>query len=138
MKAITTVTPPPEQTFGLQCKKRCLMNSGKIGIIALGFLALVSTVSAQQSLIYPTPAAPDAVQTVASFAILFLFILVYTSWALIPGIIATMRKHHNALSIWMIAIFAGWTGIGWIVALVWACTGPAPAAAPNPVVLVNR
>lgn len=42
-------------------------------------------------------------------------------WVL-PGIIASKRNHRNALAITMCAVVLGWTGIGWLVALVWACT----------------
>ena len=104
----------------------------KLGSIALAFVALVSTVSAQ------TTDRDTAAGTGAAVVLIIFFILLSTAMMLVPGIIAIMRKHHNALAIWMIAIFAGWTGVGWIIALVWACTSPAPAAPPNPVVVVNR
>jgi len=38
----------------------------------------------------------------------------------LPGIIATRRHHRNALAIWLVNIFLGWTLIGWVIALVWA------------------
>jgi hypothetical protein len=108
----------------------------KLGSIALTFVGILSTVSAQQS---AQPTERDtAAGTGAAVVLIIFFILLSTAMMLVPGIIATMRKHHNALAIWMIAIFAGWTGVGWIIALVWACTSPAPAAPPNPVVVVNR
>jgi hypothetical protein len=42
----------------------------------------------------------------------------------IPGIVASLRDHHNCVAIWMLNIFAGWTFLGWVGALVWACTSP--------------
>jgi hypothetical protein len=39
-----------------------------------------------------------------------------------PGILASQRGHHNALAIWMLNLFLGATGVGWIAALIWACT----------------
>ena len=39
-----------------------------------------------------------------------------------PVIIAVLRKHRNALAIGMLNLFLGWTGLGWIGALIWACT----------------
>jgi hypothetical protein len=41
-----------------------------------------------------------------------------------PAIVANRRQHHNALAIFMLNLFLGWTGLGWIGALIWACTDP--------------
>jgi len=38
----------------------------------------------------------------------------------IPAIIG--RKKKNAQAIFMLNLLAGWTFIGWVVAMVWACT----------------
>lgn len=38
-------------------------------------------------------------------------------------IIVAGRQHPNAAGIFVLNLFAGWTFIGWIVALVWACSG---------------
>lgn len=40
----------------------------------------------------------------------------------IPAGVAVNRQHHNRLAIIVLNIFLGWTLIGWVVALVWACT----------------
>ena len=42
-----------------------------------------------------------------------------------PVVVAMARCHHNRLAIFMLTLFLGWTFIGWVVALVWACTNPA-------------
>jgi hypothetical protein len=39
-----------------------------------------------------------------------------------PSIIAAFRKHHNTLAIFLLNLFLGWCGLGWIGALVWAAT----------------
>lgn len=52
---------------------------------------------------------------------LFLVILLLVLYFL-PGIIASARSHHNALAIWVLTLFLGWTALGWIAALVWAFT----------------
>jgi hypothetical protein len=39
-----------------------------------------------------------------------------------PAIIASLRRHHNAPAIFVFNLFLGWTVLGWILALVWACT----------------
>jgi hypothetical protein len=39
----------------------------------------------------------------------------------LPAIIALVRERHDKLSIFLLNLFLGWSIIGWIVALVWAC-----------------
>ncbi|MBI1179134.1 MAG: superinfection immunity protein [Alphaproteobacteria bacterium] len=39
-----------------------------------------------------------------------------------PAMVAVARSHHNQLAIFMLDLFLGWTVLGWVVALVWACT----------------
>jgi hypothetical protein len=46
----------------------------------------------------------------------------------IPTVVAFSRKHHNAGAICALNIFLGWTVVGWVTALVWALTRPAPPA----------
>ncbi len=41
----------------------------------------------------------------------------------LPTIIALARGHLSALAIFFLNLFLGWTLIGWIVALIWSCTG---------------
>lgn len=41
-----------------------------------------------------------------------------------PGIVATTRHHRQAPAIWALTVLTGWTGIGWIGALVWALLRP--------------
>lgn len=40
----------------------------------------------------------------------------------IPLIVADARGKSNKLAIGMLNLLLGWTMIGWVVALVWACT----------------
>ena len=44
----------------------------------------------------------------------------------VPCIIAKCRGHRNFAAIFAINLFAGWTGIGWLVSLVWALTYQEP------------
>lgn len=39
---------------------------------------------------------------------------------LLPTIIAGTRKHRQVAPIAVTNILAGWTGIGWLVALIWS------------------
>ena len=45
----------------------------------------------------------------------------------LPAIVARRRRHHNTAAITALNLLAGWTAVGWVVAFVWACTGPARA-----------
>jgi hypothetical protein len=40
----------------------------------------------------------------------------------VPAIVAGTRRHRNRMAITVLNIFVGWTFIGWVIALVWACT----------------
>ncbi len=46
--------------------------------------------------------------------------LIFSVPYFLPAIIATVRRHRHMLAIWLLNIFAGWTGIGWVVVAIWA------------------
>ena len=39
---------------------------------------------------------------------------------LLPIIIAISRNHPNKVAIILINVLVGWTGIGWLIALIWS------------------
>lgn len=41
---------------------------------------------------------------------------------LLPSIVAASRKHNNEGAIVALNLLLGWTGLGWIGALIWALT----------------
>jgi hypothetical protein len=41
---------------------------------------------------------------------------------LLPTFVCCTRAHHQTLAIIVLNIVGGWTGVGWLIALVWACT----------------
>ena len=43
----------------------------------------------------------------------------------LPTLVAKSRNHPNTLPIFLVNFFFGWTFIGWVISLVWACTRPA-------------
>lgn len=45
----------------------------------------------------------------------------------IPLIVADARGKDNKLAIGMLNLLLGWTMIGWVAALVWACMNDSPA-----------
>lgn len=56
----------------------------------------------------------------AFFALIVLLICVWLY--LLPWAIASARQKLNVGPIALINIFFGWTVVGWIAALIWACT----------------
>jgi hypothetical protein len=57
--------------------------------------------------------------------ILVLFLIgLIIGFYFLPTIIASARKHHNRVPILLVNLFAGWTFVGWLIALVWAFTSP--------------
>jgi hypothetical protein len=39
----------------------------------------------------------------------------------LPAVVAYSRHHHQLVPILLINLFFGWTVLGWIGALIWAC-----------------
>jgi hypothetical protein len=55
--------------------------------------------------------APWTIFLIALFAlIIYLF----------PTIVAVLNKKRQAAAIFILNLFTGWTGIGWLAALIWA------------------
>jgi hypothetical protein len=52
---------------------------------------------------------------------IIVFIILLSIYFL-PTIIALLRGHRNALAIFLLNFFLGWTFFGWVVALVWSAT----------------
>lgn len=52
---------------------------------------------------------------VAFVAVIFLY------W--VPSMVASNRHHRDVGAISIINLFLGWTFIGWVIALAWACSG---------------
>lgn len=44
----------------------------------------------------------------------------------LPTIVSQTRSHHNTLAIFILNLLAGWTILGWVIAIVWACTRAQP------------
>jgi len=41
---------------------------------------------------------------------------------LLPALISFLRRHRNYPAVFLLNLLLGWTGIGWVVALVWSVT----------------
>ena len=59
-------------------------------------------------------------ETIVFIVMLFVGLLAY----FIPTVVAQRRTHRNILAIFILNLFLGWTLLGWVGALVWACTSP--------------
>jgi hypothetical protein len=53
---------------------------------------------------------------------LLMLVLFFGVMYFIPAITANWRKHQNAGAISVLNLLLGWTLIGWVISLVWACT----------------
>ena len=53
---------------------------------------------------------------------MLIFFAALLAFYFLPGIIASLRRHRNSTAIWVLNLLLGWTLLGWIIALVWACT----------------
>ena len=43
----------------------------------------------------------------------------------LPSLVAAARQTHNTTGIFLLNLFLGWTGIGWVIALLLAiCSSP--------------
>jgi hypothetical protein len=51
-------------------------------------------------------------------------IIVVLAIYFVPALVASARRHPNRAGIAILNIFLGWTFLGWVLALVWAATGP--------------
>jgi hypothetical protein len=56
--------------------------------------------------------------------------VLFTFWALyfLPFGVSAGREHEHHLPILIFNALTGWTGVGWVLALIWALN-PSPAAA---------
>ena len=55
-----------------------------------------------------------------SLAEIGLIIIVIFGLYLLPVLISFLRRNKNWLAIFLLNLFLGWTGIGWVVVLVWS------------------
>jgi hypothetical protein len=60
-------------------------------------------------------------------------LLVLLFFYMLPTMIAASRHHRQLLAIGVLNFFLGWTLLGWIGALVWACTADVRQRAGLPV-----
>ena len=54
--------------------------------------------------------------------VIWVLLIIAALLYLIPTYCAASRGHNNTAPIFLTNLIFGWTGIGWIVALIWAFT----------------
>lgn len=64
----------------------------------------------------------------------FFVIAVVAAIYFLPAIVAGSRDHRSAGAIFVLNLLLGWTVLGWIVSLVWSCTGDVAVASAAPAV----
>ena len=79
--------------------------------IAVGFILFVLGIMALNS-------PPEGQLLGTYFIAAAVFILVYS----LPAIVAYHRHHRHRLAILALNILLGWSFLGWVIAMVWACT----------------
>jgi hypothetical protein len=59
---------------------------------------------------------------VSTFLLALAFTLAGLFIYLLPAFVAWRRGHRQTAAIVVLNVLLGWTAIGWVLALVWACT----------------
>jgi ABC-type transport system involved in cytochrome c biogenesis permease component len=71
----------------------------------------------------PAYAAPYTNEEMSQIVAMWLTGAILLLLYLIPTIIAFGRRHHSRWAIMMTNLLLGWSGLGWIAALIWSLTG---------------
>ena len=59
-------------------------------------------------------------------------------WYMLPYLLAESHEHRHATAIGALNLFLGWTVLGWVVALAWACSKASEARSMSPAVVSHR
>lgn len=92
------------------------LGSASIAKLAAAYVAFVAAI-----------ALGLAVWGSAWLALIYLAALSAMIAYLVPGLLASVRRHRQEIAIWVLTLFAGWTFAGWVIALVWACVNEHPS-----------
>ena len=80
---------------------------------------MLSLVAAAAPAPVPVLAAGEHYDTAMGFALALFFFLGFLLY-IAPAVVAWDRQHPQVRWIWALTLVLGWTGIGWLLALIWA------------------
>jgi hypothetical protein len=84
-----------------------------ITVIGIAVIVLLSAV------IYS--ADPETRTGIFGMMVVFAFLTFSAFVYFLPTLVAVLNRHLNTMAIIVLNILLGWTFLGWVVALVWAC-----------------
>jgi hypothetical protein len=64
----------------------------------------------------------EMLDTVGGIITVLMYVAIALAIYFLPAMIANTRKHKHTMAIVLTNLFLGWTFLGWVAALVWACT----------------
>lgn len=104
-------------------------NNRILNIIIIGGIILIGVMFLINNYIGKTNSGSGDIESIQSLAIktsilMLLILAVSIGVYLIPTFVACKKKHPYTVGIVLIDIFLGWSLIGWVGALVWACCVP--------------
>lgn len=100
---------------------RCLV---LIVIVLLMVGNIVYSVTVPSPDVEPAPISSSSSVVVIGFLKWGIIGLVLIGIYLVPTVIACVKHHPEKLTIILINIFLGWSMIGWVGSLIWACILP--------------
>ena len=65
------------------------------------------------------------------YILVALVLLIY----FMPSVVGFLQAHHKRVAIFELNLCSGWTVVGWIASMIWACTAAKP---PDPPVAASR
>jgi hypothetical protein len=77
-----------------------------------------TTTSNTSNEVKPEPEQEESPHIISGILLFLVCVALY----LLPSLIAGKREHHQGWAIFVLNLLAGWTAIGWLLALVWSCT----------------
>jgi hypothetical protein len=95
----------------MACREELPMISRILGLAGLAAIALILIAVATNPI-----AIARTTHGVDDITLLVLTVYI------LPALVAYQRRHRQGLAIFVLTLFTGWTVIGWVGALVWACT----------------
>ena len=93
-----------------------MTREGKLALMGTGVLAVLMLLVAYLNV------GNSIGEVIACLVVLGIIAVLY----FFPTIVALLRDHHQLSAIALLNLFLGWTFLGWVAALGWACTAIRP------------